>query len=78
MLPVPMCQVLREYLPRLPLTRYLLPAFAKGLDRETSGAAAALPSSSGNQTMSKDGSQESDSFDIINFYSNLDPNFFLG
>ena len=62
MLPVPMCQVLREYLPRLPLTRYLLPAFAKGLDRETSGAAAALPSSSGNQTMSKDGSQESDSF----------------
>lgn len=42
----PIIRVLREYLPRVPLARYLLPAFGRDLDREPSGAAAALPASS--------------------------------
>lgn len=42
----PIIRVLRKYLPRVPLSRYVVPAFSVGPEREGSGAEAALPPSS--------------------------------
>merc|ERR1712200_343713 len=41
----PVLTTLRIYLPRFPLTRYLLPAFSGEPEREGSGAAASIPPS---------------------------------
>eukprot|EP00088_Acartia_fossae_P023762 TRINITY_DN24773_c0_g1_i1.p1 TRINITY_DN24773_c0_g1~~TRINITY_DN24773_c0_g1_i1.p1 ORF type:complete len:420 (-),score=95.11 TRINITY_DN24773_c0_g1_i1:242-1501(-) len=41
----PIIKVLRQYLPRVPLTRFILPAFAAEPRREGSGAAASIPPS---------------------------------